>query len=185
MFKKLALLLLFLSFTACGDKSVDERVRDIDNKRVMSSGLELWIEDGANVSQVEIEAIERGMNDCFARARARGYQNPTVLGSYVVAIFSDVIRGDNGAYYYKIPVGGTGYEGTPYDHDGFVHVAGQYLENRTDRNIIILPDYRDDGLDILANTAGFEVEHIVLRHSNYPEYYRTRIHTPLTPHPLF
>lgn len=181
----LPLILLSFFITSCGDKSVDQRVRDIDNKRVLSTGMELWVEDGANLSQIELDAIVRGMQDCFARAQARGYQHPISLNYYTVVIFSDVIKGDNGAYHYKIPVKGTGYEGSPYDHDGYIHVAGQYLDNRTDRNIIILPDYQDDNLDILANTAGYEIEHSVLRHSDLAAFYRTRIHTPLTPHPLF
>jgi len=181
-----SVLCFLLVVSACEDnKSVDQRVRDITDKRVLSSGLELWVENGAQVSQLEIRTIEGGMREKFARAIALGYNRPTTLGNYTVVIFADCVKEANGVYVYKIPAAGTPYEGGQYDHDGFIHVAGQYMDNRTDKNIIVLPDYRDDSLEILANTAGYEVEHVVLRHSNPSEYYRTKIHSALTPHPLF
>jgi len=182
--KRLLLILCFaLLFTACPEKSVADRVKDTE-KRVLPSGLNLWVEKDANVSPVEIAAIERGMNEAAVRAKAKGY-NPLLLNTYAVVVFGNTVKGANGAYYYKIPSKGTEYENTPVDYNGYLHVSGQYLENRGDYHVIILPDYNDDNLNFLADVAGFEREHPILKFSNLPEYNRTRIHSPTTFHPLF
>lgn len=179
------LLLIAASLSiACDPKTVDQRVNDIKDKRVLPSGLGLWVEDGAHVSQVEINAIERGMRECIVRATAKGYTQAMSLTSYTVVVFGNSVK-RNGVWGYQIPVKGTGYEGSIYDHDGFIHIAGQYLNNRTDKHYLVLPDYQDDDLNTLANVAGYEVEHPVLRYNDPAEYIRTLVHTPQTAHPLF
>lgn len=164
--------------------TVDQRVKRIKDKRTLPSGLQIWVEEGANVTLPETTAIEAGMQECFERAEQQGYQQPVFLTDYVVAILGDCMW-RNGSWCYKIPMPDD-YKGSPWDDgNGWLYVAGQYLSNRTDLNILVLPDYDGNHLDVLARTAGYEVEHCILRYCDPLKYERTRIHTLQTGHPLF
>lgn len=163
--------------------TTEKRVNKIKNRKRLPSGMELWIEDGANVTALEVLAIEAGMQECFERAGVAGYQHPVQLSDYTVAILGDCIW-RNGAYVFTMPMPPE-YAGSTYDDgSGLLYIAGQYLE-RSDINLIVLPDYDGEHLDVLARVAGYECEHAVLRHSDPVKYQQTKIHTPEFPHPLF
>ena len=161
---------------------ITRRVNAIKDHRVLPSGLTLWVERGATVTQPEIDAIESGMLECFGRARAAGYDRPLTRGQYVVAILGDCIK-FHGEWSFKLPAGPE-YAGTQYDHDGFVYAAGQYLE-RDDYNMIVLPEHKGEDLEELKTVADNEIQHCILRYCNPVEYLRTKYHTPQTAHPLF
>lgn len=164
--------------------TIAKRVNRIKDRRVMPSGLNIWVEDTANITLPEITAIEAGMQECFERAALQGYQRPVLLSDYTVAILGDCMW-RNGSWCYKIPMPEE-YRGSVWDDgSGWIYVSGQYLNERTDLNLIVLPDYDGEHLDVLARTAGYEVEHVILRYCDPAKYERTKIHTMQTGHPLF
>jgi hypothetical protein len=163
--------------------TIEKRVKKIKDKRVLPSGMTLLVEDGASISPTEITAIEAGMQECFERAGQQGYSHQVQLSDYTVAIFADC-EWHKGAWCYKIPTPDD-YKGSVYDDNGVLWIAGQYLNSWTDQNVIILPDYDGNNLEVLSRVAGYEVEHVVLRYSDPVKYERTKVHTPEYPHPLF
>lgn len=173
----------YLLFFRKKNITIDKRVNRIKDRRTLPSGLQIWVEEGANITLPEITAIEAGMQECFERAALKGYQRPIRLSDYNVAILGDCLW-RNGAYVFTMPMPPE-YAGSVYDDgSGLLYIAGRYIE-RDDINLIVLPDYDGEHLDVLKTVADNEAQHVILRHSNYPEYIRTKIHTPETPHPLF
>lgn len=169
------------------------RIKD-DRKRVLPSGLTLWVEKGANVTELEIEAIERGMLANFERARALNYDRPTNLSDYIVAIMGKSERApESRIWAHRVPP--AQYEGTEWDLGGYILAGGQMIAyGPITGNIIALPDHHGENirlpngetdLEEYARVADNEVQHVVLAHCNYHEFLRTRTHGIGQGHPLY
>jgi hypothetical protein len=183
------------------EPSIDERVRDIDDRRVTPNGLRLWVEDTALVEPPEIAAIEEGLNDCFVKARQQriNYDKdgneiknaPLSLKDYIVVVLGDTIRAPlSGDWCYRVVA--ENYRGTEYDladgvEDGKILAAGQMLNDASD-NYIILPDpgsFTEDDLADLRRAATYEAEHCILRKCSYERFLATGTHGAGEGHPLF
>lgn len=203
VFAGIAFFFLFRRFM--GDKpreqSIDDRVRAIDDRRVTSNGLRLWVEDTAIVTPEEIAAIEAGLTDCFQKAREQRINfdkqgseikdAPLALKDYIVCVLGDTMRSPlSGDWCYRVYAGN--YYGTEFDladgvEDGRILAAGQILNDASD-NYIVLPDpanFTEDDLADLRRVAMFEAEHCILRKCDYQRFLDTSTHGVGDGHPLF
>lgn len=178
----LAAFVVWRKFFRKKSADIETRVMRIKNRRKLPSGMFLWLEDGAKITGMEVTAIEAGMQECFERAGRAGYNHPVQLSDYCVAILGDCVK-RNGTWCFKIPIGQ--YAGSQWDDgSGFMYAAGQFLD-RPDFNIIVLPEYHGEDQATMARTAGYEVEHAILRACDRERYLATLTHTMETAHPLF
>lgn len=166
-------------------KSIEDRVFAIRDKRTQASGLVIWVEHGAEISADEVEAIETGLTQCFAKARLVGYDRPLRLSDYIVAIIADSIRSpESETWSYKLPAGP--YAGTEWDLGGYILAAGQMIAvGEPYGNIIAIPDHHGTDFNQLAVIAMYEAEHIILAHCDGDKYEATKIHGQGQGHPLF
>ena len=135
-------------------------------------GCELWLEDG--VAHPDVQAIHRGMEYTFAKARCKGYTQALNISDYIVAIVKSVLS-PSGVPCYKIPAGV--YAGTEWDMGVYILVAGQMLTvGQPYGNIIVIPDHKGQMAESLETVVGYEVEHIVLCWNDGDEYERTKVH---------
>lgn len=180
-------VILGIIYKSKKQKSIVTRVFDIKDKRTMPSGLVLLVESGASISQPEIDAIENGLNECFERARGQNYDRPLNLSDYQVAIIGDSVRApESQQWCYKLPIKGSGYEGTEWDLGGYLLAAGQTIAAGIPYgNIIALPDHHGTDLEQLAQVAGYEAEHVILAHCDGDKYEATKVHGQGQGHPLF
>lgn len=162
--------------------SIEDRVFGITNKTTDISGMQVWLENGANVTGTDLTAIELGFNRTFEKARCRAYQRALSLSDYIVAIVKGEPDSD-GNPCYRIPAGV--YAGTVYDKGGYILVAGQMLTvGEPYGNIIVIPEHNGQNLDHLALVAEFEAEHVVLAYNDPDEFERTKVHGDGTGHPI-
>ena len=162
--------------------SIEDRVFGITNKTTDISGMQVWLENGANVTGADLTAIELGFNRTFAKARCKGYERALSLSDYIVAIVKGEPDSD-GNPCYRIPAGV--YAGTIYDKGGYILVAGQMLTaGEPYGNIIVIPEHNGQFLDHLALVAEFEAEHVVLAYNDAYEFERTKVHGDGTGHPI-
>lgn len=190
-------LLTITSFysSSCGssEPSFKERVKNIQNRsQTTPNGVKIWVENGASISTEEKAAIEEGLNEVFNRARGRNYSAPLTLSEYTVAIIAGSERApESRVWCYRLPAGA--YAGTDADLGGYILAAGSAvfysMENPSEGNVMAIPDYRQthtpEDLANLSRVVGYEAEHIILRHSDFPLWQITAVHTPTTGHPLF
>lgn len=190
-------LLTIASFysSSCGssEPSFTDRVKNIQNRsQTTSNGVKIWVENGASVSVEEKTAIEEGLNEVFNRARLRNYSAPLTLPEYTVAIMGNSERApESGIWCYRLPAGA--YAGTPWDLGGYILAAGATvfysLDNPSEGNVMAIPDHKQthtpEDLANLSRVVAYEAEHIILRHSDFPLWQATKVHTPTTGHPLF
>jgi len=165
--------------------AIIDRMWKITDIRTAPSGLTLMVEDGAGVNAQEIAAIEAGLTECFARARTHNYDRPLNLSDYKVAIIGDCERSpEAGIWSFRVDAGP--YAGTEWDMGGYVLAAGQVLTIGTPHgNIIAIPEHQGTDLEELAQVAGYEAEHIILAHCDWPKFEATQVHGAGTGHPLF
>lgn len=171
---------------------IEQRVDDIDDRRVTSNGLNLRVEDIASVTELEIRAIEAGIQDCIAKAQARGWSSPNKLSEFTVAIIGDVARSpEQKIWCYKLPVGA--YKDTEWDLGGYILAAGQAIHGT---NILIMPDHKGSEMTELPGYPGgdlaqlreiamFEAEHRIAYLNDMDLYNSTSIHGVGTGHPIF
>lgn len=168
------------------DKSLKDRVRDIEDRRVTSNGLKIWVEDGADITSVEIRAIEDGLTDCFTKAVKRGYHKPLRLSEYTIAILADSVRApESGDWAYKVPTS-SNYKGSEWDVNGSMYVAAEVID--IDRNIIALPAAQLPTIQDLATrrrAATYEAEHIIAYNCDYDLYLATQTHGQGKGHPIW
>lgn len=166
-------------------KTIETRVYAITDKRKMPSGLNIWVEAGAAIVPPEVDAIERGLKECFERAKKAGYDRPLNLSDYIVAIVGDCIRSPEGKIWsYKLPAGP--YAGTSWDLGGFILAAGQMIAaGEPFGNIIVLPEHKGTDFDQLSTIAGYEAEHIILCWCDGDKFEATKVHGTNAGHPLF
>lgn len=178
----LAALVAWLYLRRKRNRPIAARVFAITNKTTGISGLEVWLEDGANISVDDLPAIETGLERTFEKARCRGYTLALSLSDYIVAIVKGEPDSD-GNPCYRIPAGV--YAGTVYDKGGYILVAGQMLTaGEPYGNIIVIPEHNGQRLDHLALVAEFEAEHVVLAYNDGDEFERTKVHGNGTGHPI-
>jgi len=189
----LAVVVWYLRKKKIGAKPNDtaSRVRRIKNRgRTTRGGVKLWIEDGADVTAAESDAIDNGLREVFSRALARGYDRPLNLTDYTVAILADSQRApQSGVWSYKLPAGV--YAGTEWDLGGYILAAGEtvFYSNDPEGNLIALPYHHGtnmiDDLANLSRVAAYEGEHIILFHCDYTLWQSTAVHGVGQGHPLF
>lgn len=162
------------------------RVFAITDKRTQPSGLEIWVENGAVVSNGEIDAIERGLKRCFDRARAVGYTRPFDLSQWRVAVLGDSVKApESGLWALKVPLGE--YAGTEWDTGvGYLMAAGQTIAFGPPAGIVIaLPDHPDNDFEQIGVDAEVEAEHVILAWEDPEKFERTKFHGVGEGHPLF
>lgn len=166
-------------------KAVWDRVFAIKNKVRSPNGVHIWIESNANCTEPEMMAIEKGLNDCFAKARLRGYDRPLNLSDYIVAIIGDSERSpESQTWSFRIPP--AQYKGTEWDMGGYILAGGQVIAaGQPYGNIIALPDHRGTDLDELATVTMYEAEHVILSFCDGDLYEATKTHLNGQGHPIF
>lgn len=177
-------------------KSLDKRVFKIkdDRKWTAPSGLTFWVEEGANVTEEEIAAIETGMLACFNRAVSNNYNEPLSLSDYIIAIMGDSQRApESFIWCNKVPA--AQYEGSEWDLGGYILAGGQVISwGPLVGNIIALPDHHGENiylpngqtdLEALAEVADNETQHIILAYCDWPRFVATRTHGIGQGHPIF
>lgn len=187
-----ATFFLWRKYRKKGRLDTGQRIRKIKNRsRATHGGVRLWIEDGADVSTAEADAIDAGLLEVFERARRRGYDRPLNLPDYTVAIMADSMRApESGLWCYKLPAGQ--YKGTQWDLGGYILAAGEtvfYSGLDPEGNVIALPYYHGtntpDDLASLSRVTGYEGEHVILFHCDPHRWQETAVHGQGQGHPIF
>lgn len=198
------LILIIAGFAAfCGwliykrlsrPKKIEARVNRIKDRRVLPSGLRLWVEKGATVTDDEIWAIQDGIREVLSRPviAERGYTKCLRVSDYIVVVLAHSVRApESQVWSQKIPV--AQYGGGIFDSGGFVYAA-EIVVGSALNNVIGVPDQMGENITLpngqtdreeMAAAVGAGVEHCVLAHNDPVEFARTLTHTATSGHPLF
>lgn len=161
-----------------------KRALAITNKTTTSQGVKVWIEDGAQPPSEA--AIHLGLENCFEKARCKGYTAALSPSDYTIAVLKAAEeRSSDGMPALAIPAGE--YAGTIYDKGGYILIAGQMLQaDYEDGNIIAIPEHSRAAAELthLALIVDFEAEHIILAYNDGDEFERTKFHGGGISHPI-
>lgn len=159
------LLILFALLYSCGDGGGGSTTR----------GLTIKADSGVTVLPAHRAAMERGLNEAFARARCSGHTDGLNVGEFTVVI-KQGLKDSAGNPALKIPCGS--YCGTEWDKGGYILIAGQVVSDE-----IVIPEHGEE-FDHLATIVGYEAEHLILKRNDMAEYNRTKIHKAGAGHPI-
>lgn len=160
------------------------RAMKTTNRRRKASGLQVWVEDGAQVPDAAV--IETGLLDCFHKGLCRGYTRALTLGEYIVVVLKAAPeRSSDGMPALAIPAGT--YAGTVFDKGGYILIAGQMLTaGEPYGNIIVIPEHAltDAENNHLRLIIEYEAEHVILAYNDEAEFERTKFHGGGVSHPI-
>jgi hypothetical protein len=162
---------------------------EIKNKGTTPLGAALWKQDGAIITNEDLEAIDNGLTRVFAKSAChispldgKPYWQAMQPSDYIVAVLMSTDTDSNGDPAIRIPPGQ--YRGSEYDKGGYILIAGQVIAiGKPYGNIIAVPDHQTN-FNRLSTAVEYEVEHIILAWNNPDEYERTKTHGAGTGHPI-
>ena len=123
------------------------RILGLKNTARSPLGVTIRAEAGATVTAANLDAIDRGLAECFERAGCKPYTKPGGLthSEYIVCVLMSGGNDSTGFPAYKMP--GHQYKNSPVydpDGDGYILVAGQmFAAGNPYGNIIVVPAHPD------------------------------------------
>ncbi|MFN6962819.1 MAG: hypothetical protein ACK4S4_03535 [Pyrinomonadaceae bacterium] len=133
-------------------------------------------------SPAVLSAIDRGLAELFAAARANGYSRRLDYGDYTIFIGrADRTTDSQGQYSPDIAVGAAQYAGSVYDQGGFIYAAGMVI-SPSEGAFLIAEHSRD--LSRVSSVVRYEGEHIVLFHNDRRRFAQTLDHSRGGGHPI-
>ena len=179
------------------DLKVDNQRKEM--KKEFRSGKGVLVKSwDESVDQWQLDAIDKGFEDLYAKTRAAGYDKPG--GSYmdphsyeVVLLKPSRTTDPNGEYSPDLEALAGPYWGSEFSHpctanpeQQCIYWAGQirYAKDQ-DHPVIFIGDHDEAHKDRLSTVTMYEGEHNVLRFANPKLYGETVIHGAGKGHPIF